>query len=115
MKADIRVDDRGFLGFSPRISDSLICSSLTRTTMSSSATSPCITLADIEQARGRIAGSIYLSPCAHSQTLSRLTGQQIYLKLENLQMTGAFKERGALNKLATLSADEAGRGVIAAS
>ena len=97
------------------MTDSLVSSFPTRTTMTTSSTSPCITIADIEQAQGRLQGSIYLTPCAHSQTLSRLTGQQIYLKLENLQMTGAFKERGALNKLATLSADEAGRGVIAAS
>ena len=47
--------------------------------------------------------------------LSRATGQEIFLKLENLQMTGSFKERGALNKIATLTADEAARGVIAAS
>ena len=47
--------------------------------------------------------------------LSKLTGHQVYLKLENLQMTGSFKERGALNRLATLDPDEAARGVVAAS
>ncbi len=47
--------------------------------------------------------------------LSALTGQQIYLKLENLQMTGSFKERGALNRIATLSPEQARRGVVAAS
>src|ERR1700722_9037229 len=47
--------------------------------------------------------------------LSALTGQQIYLKLENLQMTGSFKERGALNRIATLTPEQAARGVIAAS
>ena len=83
--------------------------------MTATSVSCCVSLAEIEQAQSRLSGSIYLSPCAHSRALSRLTGQQIYLKLENLQMTGAFKERGALNKLATLSADESGRGVIAAS
>jgi threonine dehydratase len=83
--------------------------------MTPSSALPAVALADIEQARQRLAGSIFLSPCAHSQTLSHLTGQHIYLKLENLQITGAFKERGALNKLATLRPDEAKHGVIAAS
>ncbi|MGH9351769.1 MAG: threonine ammonia-lyase [Terriglobia bacterium] len=76
---------------------------------------PCITLADIELARNNLAGSIFLSPCPHSRSLSQLTGQEIYLKLENLQMTGAFKERGALNKLLALGKHEAARGVITAS
>lgn len=75
----------------------------------------CITPADIEAARNNLAGSIFLSPCPHSRNLSELTGQQVHLKLENLQMTGAFKERGALNKLLRLSKEEAARGVIAAS
>ena len=83
--------------------------------MSLSSTSTCSSLADIEQAQKRISGAIYLSPCPHSQTLSELTGQKIFLKLENLQMTGAFKERGALNKILTLGMDEVSRGVIAAS
>lgn len=77
--------------------------------------STCISLREIEQAREKLAGSVFLSPCAHSQTLSKLTGQQIYLKLENLQMTGAFKERGALNKLLSLSQKEVELGVITAS
>ena len=77
--------------------------------------STCIRLMDIERAREKLAGSIFLSPCPHSQTLSKLTGQQVYLKLENLQMTGAFKERGALNKLLSLSQEETGLGVITAS
>src|SRR4030081_18800 len=47
--------------------------------------------------------------------LSALTGQQVYLKLENLQMTGSFKERGALNRIAMLTPEQAARGVIAAS
>jgi threonine dehydratase len=74
-----------------------------------------ITLADIERARERLRDVIHLSPCARSETLSRRTGCELYLKLENLQMTGSFKERGAFNKLAAL--DEAQRvgGVIAAS
>jgi len=74
-----------------------------------------ITLADVKAAAGRISKSIYLSPCAGSETFSQLTGNPVHLKLDNLQRTGAFKERGALNKLLTLSATERERGVIAAS
>jgi threonine dehydratase len=74
-----------------------------------------ISLADVQAARERLRGSIYYSPCAHSQVLSAQTGQQIYLKLENLQMTGSFKERGALNRITTLSPEQAKRGVVAAS
>ena len=79
------------------------------------AASPAITLNDIRAARERIRSSIYLTPCAHSEMLSRTTGQQVFLKLENLQMTGSFKERGALNRLATLTPEQASRGVVAAS
>ena len=78
-------------------------------------TAKTLTLRDVEQARERVRGSIYFSPCPHSQVLSQLTGQQIYLKLENLQMTGSFKERGALNKILLLSPGQAAHGVIAAS
>ncbi|MEZ5354682.1 MAG: threonine ammonia-lyase [Bryobacteraceae bacterium] len=74
-----------------------------------------ITVHEVEQALERIREAIYLSPCALSQTLSKLTGNRIFLKLENLQMTGSFKERGALNRLLTLSGEERERGVIAAS
>src|SRR5258708_4952093 len=74
-----------------------------------------VTLKDIHAALGRIRDSIYLSPCARSETFSQSTGNQVYLKLDNLQRTGAFKERGALNKLLTLNAEERARGVIAAS
>jgi threonine dehydratase len=76
---------------------------------------PSISLADVVAARERVRGSIYCSPCPHSQMLSALTGQQVYLKLENLQMTGSFKERGALNRIATLTPEQAARGVVAAS
>jgi threonine dehydratase len=76
---------------------------------------PGISLADVVAARERVRGSIYCSPCPHSQMLSALTGQQVYLKLENLQMTGSFKERGALNRIATLTPEQAARGVVAAS
>jgi threonine dehydratase len=74
-----------------------------------------IGLADVLAARERLRGSIYESPCPHSIMLSALTGQQVYLKLENLQMTGSFKERGALNRIAMLTPEQAARGVIAAS
>ena len=74
-----------------------------------------ISLDDVVAARERVRGAIYNSPCPHSQMLSALTGQQVYLKLENLQMTGSFKERGALNRIAMLTPEQAVRGVIAAS
>ncbi|MCU1323372.1 MAG: threonine dehydratase [Acidobacteriaceae bacterium] len=74
-----------------------------------------IKLDDVVAARERLRGSIYYSPCPHSQMLSGLTGQQIYLKLENLQMTGSFKERGALNRIALLTPEQAAKGVVAAS
>ena len=74
-----------------------------------------IGLSDVEAARERIGRAIYRSPCPHSQMLSALTGREIFLKLENLQMTGSFKERGALNRIALLTPEQAARGVIAAS
>src|SRR3977135_964073 len=74
-----------------------------------------ITLVDVQAALERIRPSIYLSPCTLSATFSQLTGNSIYLKLDNLQRTGAYKERGALNKLLTLTDKESACGVIAAS
>ena len=74
-----------------------------------------LTLHDIEQAAQRLEGQLLNTPCVASQTLSQLTGAQIYLKFENLQYTASFKERGACNKLAQLSADERQSGVIAMS
>lgn len=74
-----------------------------------------LTLTDIHAALSRIRGSIYLSPCARSEYFSQHTGNSVYLKLDNLQRTGSFKERGALNKLLTLTPEERSRGVIAAS
>jgi threonine dehydratase len=78
-------------------------------------TSVAIALADVLAARERLRDAIYYSPCSRSEMLSKLTGQQVFLKLENLQMTGSFKERGALNRLSMLTPDEARRGVVAAS
>ena len=74
-----------------------------------------ITLADIRAARERIRSRIYESPCPRSERLSRRTDCQLHLKLENLQMTGSFKERGALNRLLQLGPEERKAGVIAAS
>src|ERR1700758_5044421 len=76
---------------------------------------PEVTLQAIRDARERIHHAIYYSPCAHSHSLSEMAGLPIYLKLENLQRTGAFKERGALNKILTLNERERKNGVIAAS
>src|SRR5450432_1898117 len=74
-----------------------------------------IGFADIEAARARIRDAIFVSPCAFSETFSRLTGNKVWFKLENLQMTGSFKERGALNKILSLSPKERQDGVVAAS
>jgi threonine dehydratase len=76
---------------------------------------PVVTLGSIKDAMARIRGSIVVTPFVHSEKFSRQTGNSIFLKLENLQMTGAFKERGALNKILLLSDEERRRGVIAAS
>jgi threonine dehydratase len=74
-----------------------------------------IQLSDIQAARARIRADIRITPCPRSETFSSETHSEIFLKLENQQRTGAFKERGALNKLLTLSPQERERGVIAAS
>lgn len=70
---------------------------------------------DIQAALGRIRADIRVSPCPRSETFSGLTGNSIFLKLDNQQRTGAFKERGALNKLMTMTGEERKHGVIAAS
>ncbi len=72
-------------------------------------------LADIYAARDRIQNSVYCSPCAFSQTFSKRCDTKAYFKLENLQMTGSFKERGALNRILELDDAERARGVVAAS
>ena len=74
-----------------------------------------LTFAQIEAAAARLKGHIERTPCRHSKTLSRITGAEVWVKFENLQFTAAYKERGALNKLLLLTADERRRGVIAAS
>jgi threonine dehydratase len=74
-----------------------------------------LTLADIRAARDRIAGAIHVSPCPESPALSELTGCRVYCKLDSLQRTGSFKERGARNALLLLSAEQRKQGVIAAS
>ena len=74
-----------------------------------------LTLADIVAARSRLLGFVVRTPLAHSSSLSVQAGGEVRLKLENLQLTGSFKARGALNRLVTLSVEEKLRGVIAAS
>jgi threonine dehydratase len=74
-----------------------------------------VTLKDIQAAQDTVRGAIDVTPCKYSGYLSRLTGAAVHLKLENLQKTGAFKIRGALNKLQSLSPEQRRRGVIAAS
>lgn len=74
-----------------------------------------IQLSDIHAGLGRIRADIRVSPCTYSEAFSAVTRNSIFLKLDNQQRTGAFKERGALNKLLTMTAEERSRGVIAAS
>jgi threonine dehydratase len=79
------------------------------------ATTTTPTLADIEAARARIDSHARVTPVYGSATLSRETGREVVLKAENLQRTGSFKIRGAMNTLATLSPEERAAGVVAAS
>jgi threonine dehydratase len=79
------------------------------------ATRTAPTLADIEQARARLDGIARVTPVFGSETFSRRAGREVLLKAENLQRTGAFKIRGAVNKIATLSPEERAGGVVAAS
>src|SRR5262245_26945481 len=74
-----------------------------------------VTLADIRGAAETIKGAVERTPMAHSRTLSEICGCYVVLKFENLQYTASFKERGALNKLARLSPQQRGAGVIACS
>src|ERR671933_382802 len=73
------------------------------------------TLADIEAARARLEGIARVTPVYSSETLGRVAGRPVWLKAENLQRTGAFKIRGAVNKIATLSDAERAAGVVGAS
>jgi threonine dehydratase len=74
-----------------------------------------LTLEKIQEARARLSGRVLATPCPKSMRLSEKLGISVYLKLESLQPTGSFKERGACNRLLLLSAAERARGVIAAS
>ena len=79
------------------------------------ATETALTLSDIEAARQRIAGHARVTPVYPSETLTRLIGRDVFLKAENLQRTGSFKVRGAVNRIALLSDEHRARGVVAAS
>ena len=72
-------------------------------------------LADIEEASHRLAGVARVTPVYGSETFSRIAGREVHLKAENLQRTGAFKIRGAVNKISLLSEGERAAGVVAAS
>lgn len=74
-----------------------------------------VTIEGIRQAMETLKPVIRYTPLDYSTTFSELAGNQLYLKLENLQKTGSFKVRGAYNKIASLSLDEKARGVVAAS
>ncbi len=74
-----------------------------------------VTLQKVKEARERIGDSVFVSPCSRSEIFSELIDNNVFLKLENLQMTGSYKERGALNKILTLTREERERGLITAS
>ncbi|MFV3128087.1 threonine ammonia-lyase [Niveispirillum sp. KHB5.9] len=74
-----------------------------------------VTLADVKEAAQALSGHIMDTPFVPSRTLSQLTGADVWVKFENLQFTASFKERGALNKLRKLTAEERARGVVAMS
>ena len=74
-----------------------------------------IGLADIQAAAKRIQGKVIRTPMMYSDSISRVVGTEVFLKLDNLQATGAFKERGAANRLAMLTEEERRRGVVAMS
>lgn len=74
-----------------------------------------ITLADVVAARARLGTAVDRSPFARAEAFSRLCGHEVFFKLESLQRTGSFKERGALNRLLLLNEDERRAGVVAGS
>ncbi len=78
-------------------------------------TTTSLTLAEVEAAAQRLRGEVVDTPCLHSRTLSAIAGCEVALKFENHQFTASFKERGALNKMAQLSAAERDSGVLAVS
>src|SRR5580698_1348632 len=84
-------------------------------TLRNSLTNLPVTLRDVEAAADVLAGFVKRTNFDRSRTLSDIIGASVWLKFENLQFTATFKERGALNRLSALSADERRRGVIAAS
>ena len=73
------------------------------------------TFADVDAARTRLGDAVVRTPAAISHTLSQITGAEVHVKFENLQFTGSFKERGALNRLLLLTPAERARGVVAMS
>ena len=79
------------------------------------AVAPELTLAEIQRVADRIAEGVEHTPCVHSRTLSQISGAEVYLKLENLQFTASFKDRGALSALLALDEAQRARGVIAMS
>ncbi len=79
------------------------------------ATPPAVTFADVQAAADRLRGHAHITPVITSRTLNARVGAEVYLKCENLQRMGAFKFRGAYNRLSALSPDERRRGVIAFS
>src|SRR5687768_17583939 len=76
---------------------------------------PALSLADVEAARRRLAHGLRVTPCLIAPALSEIIGGKVWLKRDDLQRTGSFKERGARNALLCLSAEERARGVVAAS
>jgi len=74
-----------------------------------------VNLLNIKEAAERLRGQVMMTPCAYARTLSQIVGAELFLKFENQQFTASFKERGALNKLLSLSSPEKRRGVIAMS
>lgn len=78
-------------------------------------TKPTLTLDDVATARRRLAGGLRLTPCLIAPALSAATGRELWLKREDLQRTGSFKERGARHALLCLTPQERARGVVAAS
>src|SRR6476469_391628 len=74
-----------------------------------------LTLEDVRAAAERLRGEIVDTPCMPARTLSAMTGCEVFLKFENLQFTASFKERGAFNKMAQLTAAERAAGVLSVS